>query len=206
MRKRMFDLFGAALALLLASPLMLVAALAIKLDSPGPVFFRQQRVGRGGQLFRVHKFRTMVADAPARGPALTVGDDARITRVGRWLRHSKLDELPQLLDVLAGDMSLVGPRPEVPRYVALYPADLRDKVLSLKPGITDPVSLDFADESALLARAADPEREYVDVILPRKLRASVAYAEHATLATDSSVLLRTLALLAARSARRGARP
>jgi lipopolysaccharide/colanic/teichoic acid biosynthesis glycosyltransferase len=206
MRKRMFDLFGASLALLLASPLMLVAALAIKLDSPGPVFFRQQRVGRGGQLFRVHKFRTMVADAPARGPALTVGDDARITRVGRWLRHSKLDELPQLLDVLAGDMSLVGPRPEVPRYVALYPADLRDKVLSLKPGITDPVSLDFADESALLARAADPEREYVDVILPRKLRASVAYAEHATLATDSSVLLRTLGLLARRSARRGARP
>jgi lipopolysaccharide/colanic/teichoic acid biosynthesis glycosyltransferase len=206
MRKRMFDLFGAALALLLASPLMLVAALAIKLDSPGPVFFRQQRVGRGGQLFRVHKFRTMVADAPARGPALTVGDDARITRVGRWLRHSKLDELPQLLDVLAGDMSLVGPRPEVPRYVALYPADLRDKVLSLKPGITDPVSLDFADESTLLARAADPEREYVDVILPRKLRASVAYAEHATLATDSSVLLRTLGLLARRSARRGARP
>jgi lipopolysaccharide/colanic/teichoic acid biosynthesis glycosyltransferase len=206
MRKRMFDLFGASLALLLASPLMLAAALAIKLDSPGPVFFRQQRVGRGGQLFRVHKFRTMVANAPERGPALTVGDDARITRVGRWLRHSKLDELPQLLDVLAGDMSLVGPRPEVPRYVALYPADLRDKVLSLKPGITDPVSLDFADESALLARAADPEREYVDVILPRKLRASVAYAEHATLATDSSVLLRTLALLATRSARRGARP
>jgi lipopolysaccharide/colanic/teichoic acid biosynthesis glycosyltransferase len=206
MRKRMFDLFGASLALLLASPLMLVAALAIKLDSRGPVFFRQQRVGRGNQLFRVHKFRTMVADAPARGPALTVGDDARITRVGRWLRHSKLDELPQLLDVLAGNMSLVGPRPEVPRYVALYPADLRDKVLSLKPGITDPVSLDFADESTLLARAADPEREYVDVILPRKLRASVAYAEHATLATDLSVLLRTLGLLATRSARRGARP
>jgi lipopolysaccharide/colanic/teichoic acid biosynthesis glycosyltransferase len=206
MGKRMFDLAGATIALLLASPLMLLAALAIKLDSPGPVFFRQQRVGRGGTLFEVHKFRTMVADAPARGPALTVGDDARITRVGRWLRHSKLDELPQLLDVLAGDMSLVGPRPEVPRYVALYPADLRDKVLSLKPGITDPVSLEFADESALLARATDPEREYVEVILPRKLRASAAYAERATLATDLSVLLRTLGLLAKRSARRGARP
>jgi lipopolysaccharide/colanic/teichoic acid biosynthesis glycosyltransferase len=206
MRKRLFDLLGASVALLLASPLMLLTALAIKLDSAGPVFFRQQRVGHGGRLFRVHKFRTMVADAPARGPALTVGDDARITRVGRWLRHSKLDELPQLLDVLAGDMSLVGPRPEVPRYVALYPADLRDKVLSLKPGITDPVSLDFADESTLLTRAADPEREYVDVILPRKLRASVLYAEHATLATDLSVLLRTLGLLAGRSARRGARP
>jgi lipopolysaccharide/colanic/teichoic acid biosynthesis glycosyltransferase len=206
MGKRMFDLAGATIALLLASPLMLLAALAIKLDSPGPVFFRQERVGRGGKSFEVHKFRTMVADAPSRGPALTVGDDARITRVGRWLRHSKLDELPQLLDVLAGDMSLVGPRPEVPRYVALYPADLRDKVLSLKPGITDPVSLEFADESALLARAADPEREYVEVILPRKLCASAAYAERATLATDLSVLLRTLGLLAKRSARRGARP
>jgi len=200
----MFDLVGATLAVLLACPLMLLAALAIKLDSPGPVFFRQQRVGRGGRLFRVHKFRTMVADAPARGPALTVGDDARITRVGRWLRHSKLDELPQLLDVLAGDMSLVGPRPEVPRYVALYPADLRDKMLSLKPGITDPVSLEFADESALLARAADPEREYVEVILPRKLRLSADYAERATLASDLNVLLRSLGLLARRSARRGA--
>jgi lipopolysaccharide/colanic/teichoic acid biosynthesis glycosyltransferase len=206
MGKRMFDLFGAALALLLASPLMLLVALAIKLDSPGPVFFRQQRVGRGGRLFRVHKFRTMVADAPARGPALTVGDDARITRVGRWLRHSKLDELPQLLDVLAGDMSLVGPRPEVPRYVAQYPAELRDRMLSLKPGITDPVSLDFADESALLARAADPEREYVAVILPRKLRASADYAERATVGSDLNVLLRTLWLLAGRSARRGPRP
>ena len=206
MLKRTFDLVGAAVVLLLAAPLMLLAALAIKVDSRGPVFFRQQRVGRGGRLFRVHKFRTMVADAPARGPALTVGDDARITRVGRWLRHSKLDELPQLLDVLAGDMSLVGPRPEVPRYVAHYPAELRDSMLRLKPGITDPVSLDFADESALLARAADPEREYVEVILPRKLRASADYAERATLVSDLNVLLRTLWLLARRSARRGPRP
>ena len=206
MLKRTFDLVGATVVLLLAAPLMLLAALAIKVDSRGPVFFRQQRVGRGGRLFRVHKFRTMVADAPARGPALTVGDDARITRVGRWLRHSKLDELPQLLDVLAGDMSLVGPRPEVPRYVAHYPADLRDRMLRLKPGITDPVSLAFADESALLAAAADPEREYVEVILPRKLRASAAYAEHATLGTDLNVLLRTLWLLARRALHGGAGP
>jgi len=206
MPKRVFDLFGAALALLLAAPLMALAALAIKVDSPGPVFFRQQRVGRGGRLFRVHKFRTMVADAPARGPALTVGDDARITRVGRFLRQSKLDELPQLLDVLAGHMSLVGPRPEVPQYVARYPADLRDRLLSLKPGITDPVSLAFADEGALLARAADPEREYVEVILPRKLRASADYAERATLSSDLKVLARTLWLLAKRSTRRGAWP
>lgn len=206
MAKRVFDLGVAAIALLLAAPLMLLIALAIRLDSPGPVFFRQERVGQGGRPFRIHKFRTMVADAPARGPALTVGDDARITRVGRFLRRSKLDELPQLFDVLAGHMSLVGPRPEVPQYVARYPAALREQVLALKPGITDPVSLAFADESALLARAADPEREYVDVILPRKLSAAAAYAEHATLGTDLKVIARTLWLLAQRSTRRGTSP
>jgi lipopolysaccharide/colanic/teichoic acid biosynthesis glycosyltransferase len=203
MAKRAFDLAVAALALLLASPLMLVIALAVRLDSAGPVFFRQERVGQGGARFRIHKFRTMVADAAARGPALTVGDDPRVTRVGRFLRRSKLDELPQLIDVLVGDMSLVGPRPEVPQYVARYPAALRDRVLALKPGITDPVSLAFVDESALLARAPDPEREYVEVILPRKLRAAAAYAERATLITDLQVIARTLRLLLQRSAGRG---
>ena len=205
MAKRTFDLLLALAALVLAAPLMLLVAAAIRLDSPGPVFFRQQRVGQGGRLFRIHKFRTMVADAPERGPALTVGDDERITRVGRFLRRSKLDELPQLIDVLRGDMSLVGPRPEVPRYVAHYPPALRDRVLALRPGITDPVSLAFADESALLARAADPEREYVDVILPRKLDAAAAYAARATLATDLGVILRTLALLVRRAVEREAR-
>ena len=205
MAKRTFDLLLALAALVLTAPLMLLVAAAIRLDSPGPVFFRQQRVGQGGRLFRIHKFRTMVADAPERGPALTVGDDERITRVGRFLRRSKLDELPQLIDVLRGDMSLVGPRPEVPRYVAHYPPALRDRVLALRPGITDPVSLAFADESALLARAADPEREYVDVILPRKLDAAAAYAARATLATDLGVILRTLALLVRRAVDREAR-
>lgn len=205
MPKRMFDLLLALVALLLAAPLMLLAALAIRLDSPGPVFFRQPRVGQGGRLFRIHKFRTMVADAPQRGPSLTVGDDARITRVGRFLRRSKLDELPQLIDVLRGDMSIVGPRPEVPRYVEHYPPALRDRVLALRPGITDPVSLDYADESALLARAADPEREYVEVILPRKLDAAAAYASRATLATDLGVILRTIGLLARRALGRGSR-
>ena len=203
MVKRAFDLLVASLALLLAAPLMLLIGLTVRMDSPGPAFFRQERVGRGGARFRIHKFRTMVADAPTRGLALTVGDDARVTRVGRFLRRSKLDELPQLIDVLAGDMSLVGPRPEVPQYVARYPAALRDKVLALKPGITDPVSLAFADENALLARAADPEREYVEVILPRKLQAAAAYAERATLLTDLKVIARTLHLLIQRSTRRG---
>ena len=195
MAKRVFDLLGAGLALLLLSPLMLAIAAAIKLDSRGPVFFRQQRVGRHGVLFRIHKFRTMVADAPKRGPALTVGADARITRVGRWLRRTRLDELPQFIDVLAGHMSLVGPRPEVPQYVAYYPAALRERALSVRPGITDPSSLLYLDESEQLARAADPEREYIEVILPRKLQCAADYAAQANLRSDFGVLLRTLRLL-----------
>jgi len=195
MAKRAFDMLGASLALLLLSPLMLAIALAIKLDSRGPVFFRQQRVGRHGVPFCIHKFRSMVADAPQRGPALTVGNDARITRLGRWLRRTRLDELPQLFDVLAGHMSLVGPRPEVPMYVAHYPAGLRERALSVRPGITDPSSLLYLDEAALLARAADPEREYIEVILPRKLQCAADYAAQASLRSDLGVLLRTLRLL-----------
>lgn len=195
MAKRVFDLLGASLALLLLSPLMLAIALAIKLDSRGPVFFRQQRVGRHGVPFFIHKFRSMVADAPQRGPALTVGDDPRITRIGRWLRRTRLDELPQLLDVLAGTMSLVGPRPELPQYVAQYPSLLRERVLSVRPGITDPSSLLHLDEAEQLARAADPEREYIEVILPRKLQCAADYAARASLRSDLGVLLRTLRLL-----------
>jgi lipopolysaccharide/colanic/teichoic acid biosynthesis glycosyltransferase len=195
MAKRAFDLLGASVALLLLSPLMLAIALAIKLDSRGPVFFRQQRVGRHGVPFCIHKFRSMVADAPQRGPALTVGDDPRITRVGRWLRRTRLDELPQLFDVLAGHMSLVGPRPEVPQYVAHYPPQLRERALSVRPGITDPSSLLYLDEAELLARAADPEREYIEVILPRKLKCAADYAAQANLRSDLGVLLRTLCAL-----------
>jgi lipopolysaccharide/colanic/teichoic acid biosynthesis glycosyltransferase len=195
MVKRVFDLCIAALALLLLSPLLLAIAAAIRFDSRGPVFFRQQRVGRHGVLFRIHKFRTMVADAPQRGPALTVGEDVRITRVGRWLRRTRLDELPQLLDVLTGDMSLVGPRPELPMYVAHYPPALHERALSVRPGITDPSSLLYLDEAELLARAADPEREYIDVILPRKLQCAADYAAQASLRSDIGVLWRTLRLL-----------
>ena len=195
MAKRAFDLIVAALALLLLAPLLLALALWIKLDSKGPALFRQERVGRHGRLFRIHKLRTMVHDPANAGPQITVGADARITRAGAWLRRRKLDELPQLIDVLAGNMSLVGPRPEVPQYVALYPPGLRDQVLALRPGITDPVSLAHADESELLARAADPEHAYVQVLLPAKLLAAAAYAETATLGSDLGVLWRTLLLL-----------
>ena len=199
MAKRLFDVAVSLLALLLLALPMLAIAAWIRLDSPGPVFFRQQRVGRHGVPFAIHKFRTMRADA--QGLPLTVGADARITRAGRWLRRTRLDELPQLLDVLAGHMSLVGPRPEVPRYVALYPPGLRDRALAVRPGITDPASLEHLDEAALLAAAADPEREYVERILPRKVAQAAAYAERATLASDVAVLART-----ARALLRRARP
>ncbi len=194
MAKRLFDLLVAGAALLLLSPLLLLVALIVRLDSPGPVLFRQQRVGRHGVPFRIHKFRTMVHGAA--GMSLTVGADPRITRVGAFLRRTRLDELPQLIDVLQGTMSLVGPRPELPRYVAQYPAELRERVLAVRPGITDPSSLAFIDEAELLARAADPEREYVQVILPAKLKRAAEYAERASLASDLGVLWATLRRLA----------
>jgi lipopolysaccharide/colanic/teichoic acid biosynthesis glycosyltransferase len=201
MAKRLFDLLGAAVSLVLLAPLMAAIALAIRLDSRGPALFRQERVGRHGRLFRIHKFRTTSADAAQGGSLITVGADPRITRVGAALRRHRLDELPQLIDVLKGDMSLVGPRPEVPRYVALYPPGMKERVLSVRPGITDPASLEFMDEGERLASAADPEREYVEVILPRKLSRAADYAGHATLATDLRVIGRTLRLLFRRSGR-----
>ena len=198
MAKRLFDLLLAGAGLLLLLPLMLVIALWIKLDSPGPALFRQERVGRFGVPFRIHKFRTML-DAPAsNGLQITVGRDARITRAGKLLRRYKLDELPQLFDVLRGAMSLVGPRPEVPRYVALYPAALREKVLSVRPGITDLASIRYRDENALLAAAADPEREYTEVVLPAKLRYAAEYVDHANLATDLRLIGLTLKTLLTR--------
>ena len=196
MTKRLFDLVLAGFGLVLLSPVFLLVAVWIKLDSPGPVFFRQERVGRGGAPFRIHKFRTMRQGLAAAGDRLiTIGDDPRITRAGTWLRHSKLDELPQLIDVLACHMSLVGPRPEVPRYVALYPEALRAKVLSVRPGITDLASIEYRDESRRLARASDPEREYVEVVMPTKLRAAARYVDQMSLGTDLRVLVATLRAL-----------
>lgn len=192
MSRRALDVLLAAPALVLALPTALVIALAIRLDSPGPVLFRQARVGQGGRLFDILKFRTMRHQPQDAGLALTVGEDSRITRLGRVLRRTRLDELPQLLNVLKGDMALVGPRPEVPRYVALYPPGLREQVLAVRPGITDPSSLAHLDEAQELALAVDPERHYVEVILPRKLALAAAYAAQATVASDVRVLARTV--------------
>ena len=187
MLKRLVDIAGALLGLVLLSPVFVIVAIAIKLDSPGPIFFRQERVGRYGKSFKIFKFRTMLV-ASAAGPQLTVAGDSRITRVGGVLRRYKIDELAQLIDVLRGTMSLVGPRPEVPRYVAVYTQEQKDRVLSVRPGITDFASILFKDENDLLARAQDPERAYVDEVLPHKLRVSVNYVDHASLAGDLKIL------------------
>jgi lipopolysaccharide/colanic/teichoic acid biosynthesis glycosyltransferase len=198
MAKRLFDLLLSSLGLLVLAPLLLLIALLIKLDSPGPVMFRQERVGRYGQPFRIHKFRTMRHGPAGQGLQITVGADRRITRVGGFLRASKLDELPQLLDVWLGDMSLVGPRPEVPRYVAHYPADVRDKVLSVRPGITDIASIEYRDESAVLARAADPEHAYIHEVLPHKLALAAQYVDRSSVGLDLWLIWRTLVAIVRR--------
>jgi lipopolysaccharide/colanic/teichoic acid biosynthesis glycosyltransferase len=189
--KRAFDLCGAAVGLVVLLPLFAAIALAITVSDGGPVFFRQVRVGRNGRPFKMLKFRTMVPDAERLGGLLTVGGDPRVTPMGAWLRRHKLDELPQLLNVLVGDMSLVGPRPEVPKYVALYtPAQRR--VLDLTPGITDPGSLAYVNESELLANSAEPERTYVLHVMPDKLRRNLEYAAVASVWTDLGVILSTV--------------
>ena len=195
--QRAFDATAAAVGLVVLAPVFAVVALVIAATSPGPVFFRQERVGRGGRTFRIHQFRTMRVDAEKVGGQLTVGGDPRITRVGAFLRASKLDELPQLIDVVRGEMALVGPRPEVPRYVSRYSAEER-RVLDVRPGITDPASIEYRDESAVLARATDPERAYVEEIMPHKLAINLAYLERRTLMTDVGVILATFVRLVRR--------
>lgn len=195
MSKRLFDILLSSLGLLMLAPVLLLIALAVKLDSPGPVFFRQERVGRFGAPFRIHKFRTMRHDHGGKGLQITVGADSRITRVGGFLRRSKLDELPQLIDVWVGSMSLVGPRPEVPRYVAHYPAAMREKVLSVRPGITDIASIEYRDESSVLAQAADPEQAYIHEVLPHKLALAASYVDQASVWTDVRLIWRTIMVI-----------
>jgi lipopolysaccharide/colanic/teichoic acid biosynthesis glycosyltransferase len=194
--KRIFDLVAASLGLLLLSPLMLLAAVLIKLESRGPAIFRQERVGRNGRIFRIHKFRTMRHTNGANSAQLTVGEDPRITRIGRFLRNFKLDELPQLIDVLHGDMSLVGPRPEVPRYVRYYTERDRMIVLSVPPGITDFASIRYREESALLGQARDPNEIYVKRILPKKLRYYRFYVRRRSVLLDIRLILMTICAVA----------
>lgn len=195
--KRVFDIVVSGAGLCILLPLLSLIAVLIRVDSSGPVVFRQTRVGRHGVPFCIHKFRTMHVGAESEG-ALTVGDDNRVTKVGRWLRYYKLDELLQLMDVFRGKMSLVGPRPEVPRYVTHYPAAIREKVLSVRPGITDWASIYMIAENEILACAPDPERAYLEQILPKKLEYYVQYVDTYSLWQDIKIVMVTLARIVAR--------
>ena len=189
--KRVYDLFFAALGLSILAPLFLLLGLLVKWSDGGPVFYRQERVGLGGRRFRIWKFRTMVVDADRRGIPVTRDGDPRITRVGRFLRKTKLDELPQLWNVLVGEMSLVGPRPEVPRYVERY-SDAQRAILSLKPGITDLATLRFRNEEDLLRGAEDTEAFYLEYCVPRKIELNLEYARQAGLWRDTMIIFKTL--------------
>jgi lipopolysaccharide/colanic/teichoic acid biosynthesis glycosyltransferase len=188
---RVFEAIASGVGLALLLPAFAAIAAAIKFTSPGPVLHKAQRVGKDGVPFRLYKFRTMAAGADRAGPGITVAGDPRITPVGSFLRRTKLDELPQLINVLRGEMSLVGPRPEDPRYVALYTPEQRS-VLQARPGITSPASLRYRDESALLA-GDDWERVYVERIMPDKLRIEMDYLARRTLRSDLAILLETAA-------------
>lgn len=190
--KRVFDIICALCGLIILSPVLLLIIVLIKLTSVGPVFFRQTRVGQYEKLFQIHKFRTMIVNAEASGLKITVGRDPRITSIGHFLRKTKLDELPQLIDVLMGTMSLVGPRPEVPEYVQYYTNEVKAIVLSVRPGITDWASIKMIDENDILARASDPQQAYIQQILPEKLAYAVRYVQTRSLRLDVYLILLTI--------------
>src|SRR4026209_595388 len=191
MMKRAFDICASTLGLLITWPLLVVISTLIKLDSRGPVIFSQLRVGKEFYPFRIYKFRTMVEGAPGQGLPVTVGQDVRVTRVGRILRKFKLDELPQLVNVLIGDMSLVGPRPEVPRYVEPLRAQFSE-VLVVRPGLTDLASVKYINESAVLSCFSNPEEAYQTKILPEKLRLANLYVRNMSFRLDCAILVQTL--------------
>ena len=189
--KRLFDIFFSLLGLIILAPLLLVVSILIKLDSPGTVFFRQERVGKNFKPFSIYKFRSMTADAPKSGPAITVGGDMRVTRTGRFIRKYKLDELPQLINVLKGDVSVVGPRPEVPKFVDIFRSDYKE-ILTIKPGITDYASIQYRDEESVLARYNNPEEGYIKEVLPAKIRLAKQYIREKSISVDIAIILKTL--------------
>lgn len=190
MIKRIFDFTLSLVGIIILLPLFAIISLLIIFDSPGGIFYLQTRVGKNNKDFKLFKFRTMKTDSDKKG-LLTVGNtDSRITRTGLWLRKYKLDELPQLVNVLLGNMSLVGPRPEVRKYVELYTVEQK-KVLSLKPGITDNASIEYADENELLSKQSDPEKFYISEVMPAKLKINLEYISNQNLAEDIRIILRT---------------
>ena len=189
--KRLMDIVISGGALLVLWPVLVLIALAIKIDDPGPVFYRQVRVGKDGKEFRIYKFRTMVVDADKKGLQITVGRDNRITRMGAFLRKTKLDELAQLLNVFKGEMSFVGPRPEVPKYVAMYTPYQR-QVLLVQPGITDYASIAYRNENDLLESAEDPERMYIETIMPDKIELNMKYLHEISPLADIRLIFSTI--------------
>ena len=194
--KRIFDLTFVIPGLFVLSPVFFMIAFLIKRDSDGSVLFKQERVGLNGKLFKVLKFRTMVVDAEKKGAKVTTGGDPRITRSGQWLRKYKLDELPQLINVLKGEMSLVGPRPEVPEYVDFYTEDQKQTVLSVLPGITDIASIEFRNENELLSDSKDPVKDYKEKVLPIKLAYYEQYVTERSLRLDFILILKTIVAIA----------
>jgi lipopolysaccharide/colanic/teichoic acid biosynthesis glycosyltransferase len=192
--KRALDVLVSMLLLVLLSPVLIVLGVLVRLTSPGPAVFRQERMGRGFRPFFIYKFRTMVREAPRLGGPITFGEDARITRLGKILRKTKMDELPQLLNVLKGEMSLVGPRPEVRHYVEQFRDDYQE-ILKVRPGVTDLASLEYRDEAAILGRAEDPEAEYATRILPEKIRLAKEYVARSSFFFDLIIMARTALIL-----------
>ncbi len=189
--KRIFDFVASLIGIIIISPILTIVAICIKLDSKGKVLFLQKRVGKKGKPFNIYKFRTMVSDAEKLGKQITIGKDSRITRVGAFLRKYKIDELPQLFNVLKGDMSLVGPRPEVPKYVDLYTEEER-KVLEVRPGITDLASLRYSDENEILGKVENPEEYYINVIMKDKLKLNLEYIEKSNIIFDIYLIIKTI--------------
>ena len=189
--KRLFDIISSAFGLILLSPIFLIVTILIKLDSFGPVFYRQVRIGMNFRPFSIYKFRTMEKGAEKRGPQITAGGDSRVTKLGRILRKGKIDELPQLFNVLKGEMSLVGPRPEVEKYVNLYRRDYGD-ILKVRPGITDLSSIIFSNEEGILERQDDPEWYYMHILLPEKIKLAREYISRSSFLYDLRIIIRTL--------------
>lgn len=190
--KRIFDIVASLVGIIILAPLLLFVAIWIVIESPGGPIYTQQRVGRNKKLFQIYKFRSMYLHSEGR--QLTISSDLRITRVGQFIRRTKIDELPQFFNVLKGDMSFVGPRPEVPRYVAYYSSE-QEEVLKMRPGITDIASIEYLYENELLDNSDDPEKTYVNKILPEKLRLNLAYIENFSFVNDIKVILKTIRCL-----------
>ncbi|HIF9252195.1 TPA: sugar transferase [Photobacterium damselae] len=189
--KRLFDILSSLLGLFFLSPVFIIITIWILFDSKGDIFFKQERVGLNGKLFKILKFRTMVPDAEKKGLQVTVGDDPRITHSGKFLRKSKLDELPQLFNVLIGDMSIVGPRPEVPRFMNEYDDETRRIILSVRPGITDRASIEFTNEAELLDSSDDPSKTYITEIMPIKASYYIKYVNNHSFFSDVLIILDT---------------